>query len=224
MMRYGDGPPGGPLDTPSDLINACAQLYAWGMAPATSGNFSLRAGEDAAWMTASGRHKGQLTLNDMLRVTLTGEVVGTAGEVTTGRPSAETALHLALYQRDPSIGCVLHVHSFAASVMGTLVDVGRFLELTGWELQKALPGIATHRATVLVPVVDNTQDIDALAVEVDGLLDTYGVGADLAPINAYIIRGHGLYTWGKTLADAMRHVEAYDHLLRCELERARLTR
>jgi methylthioribulose-1-phosphate dehydratase len=34
----------------------------------------------------------------------------------------------------------------------------------------------------------------------------------------YLIRGHGLYTWGPRMADALRHVEAFEFLFECELK------
>jgi methylthioribulose-1-phosphate dehydratase len=44
----------------------------------------------------------------------------------------------------------------------------------------------------------------------------------LAPeMVGYLIAGHGLYTWGADVAEARRHVEAFDFLFTCELERLR---
>ena len=43
---------------------------------------------------------------------------------------------------------------------------------------------------------------------------------DRAP--GYLIRGHGLYTWGRDVAEALRHLEAFDFLFTCELEHRRL--
>jgi len=34
---------------------------------------------------------------------------------------------------------------------------------------------------------------------------------------AYLIEGHGLYTWGATVDDAVRHIEALEFMLECEL-------
>ena len=31
--------------------------------------------------------------------------------------------------------------------------------------------------------------------------------------HAFLLRGHGLYTWGETIADAERHVEIIEFLL-----------
>ena len=60
------------------------------------------------------------------------------------------------------------------------------------------------------------QDMAVLAAQVDALLDA-------GPMWGYLIDGHGLYAWGKDLAEARRHLEAFDFLLDCELELRRLT-
>ena len=36
--------------------------------------------------------------------------------------------------------------------------------------------------------------------------------------HAYLIRGHGVYTWGKDIAECYRHLEAIEHLLGYQLE------
>jgi methylthioribulose-1-phosphate dehydratase len=42
------------------------------------------------------------------------------------------------------------------------------------------------------------------------------------PLYGYLIEGHGLYTWGRDMAEAERHVEAFEFLLACELDLRRL--
>ena len=86
-----------------------------------------------------------------------------------------------------------------------------FVQLENYELLKAFPGITTHATTVAVPIFDNSQDIARLAVQVN----TYMEGNDNSI--GYIIHSHGFYTWGNTVADALRHVEALDYLFNSEL-------
>ena len=66
------------------------------------------------------------------------------------------------------------------------------------------------------PVFDNTQDIDALAEQTREWFRQHPEQP------GYLIRGHGLYTWGKTMADCLRHVEAFEFLFECELETMRV--
>lgn len=185
------------------------ELHARGWVPATSGNFSMRLSDEAVLVTASGRHKGHLNEEDFLAVDLQGNPVDG------GKPSAETLLHTQLYARFPTVGAALHCHTPAATVL-SLHSASSKLVFTGFELQKAFSGVHTHESTLTVPVFDNTQDIAALAREVEEYLDR------VPDCPAYVIRGHGVYCWADTLEACHRELEALDFLFQCELELQRL--
>ncbi len=194
------------------LAAAGAELYTRGWVPATSGNFSLRLDDDTALLTASGKHKGRLAPTDFIAVDLDGE------PLSEGKPSAETLLHTALYRRFADVGAVLHCHSANATLISRLqADDGKVV-LSDYELLKAFAGIDSHATSVDIPVFANTQDIAALAVEVDGYL------AQHPACPGYLIEGHGLYCWGVDLDDCMRNLEALEFMLHCELELRRLSR
>lgn len=192
---------------------ACAGqfLYERGWSPATSSNYSVRIDEQHIAITVSGKHKGQLSAGDVMAVDLAGRAVQSDC-----RSSAETRLHTVLYEMFPDVGAVLHTHSVKATVLSRLLPVGKPLQLEGYEIQKAFSGVDTHESVLTIPVFDNTQNIDALAVE------TKAWFADHPDQPGYLIRGHGLYTWGKTMADCLRHVEALEFLFECELEAMRV--
>jgi methylthioribulose-1-phosphate dehydratase len=181
-----------------------------GWCPATSGNFSVRLDETCCAITASGRDKGRLTLGDVLLVDLAGQVQGA------GQASAETLLHTALYRWSAGIGAVLHTHSPASTVLGLLRAGQADLFLEGYELLKAFAGVATHEVRLGFPIVENNQDIAALAAEVQARLD-----GSASLYFGYLIRGHGAYVWGRDLAEARRHLDALEFLLECELRRTR---
>ncbi len=187
------------------LVAAGRELHAQGWVPATSGNFSMRLSESSALVTASGRHKGKLSEHDFLAVDFEGEPLDG------GKPSAETLLHTRLYKRFPKVGAVLHCHSRASTVLSLLID-GQVVRLQGYELQKAFAGVLTHEGELLVPIFDNTQNIAALADDVDRYFDEHPA------CPAYVIRGHGVYCWGESLDACLREVEALDFLFQCELE------
>ncbi|MGF2736789.1 methylthioribulose 1-phosphate dehydratase [Marinobacter sp. DUT-1] len=186
-------------------------LYQRGWSPATSSNYSARIDDEHIAITVSGRHKGQLGAGDVMVVDLSGQPVQS-----NCRSSAETRLHTVLYELFPEVGAVLHTHSVKATVLSRLLEPGRALELEGYELQKAFAGVQTHESVLTVPVFDNTQDIDALA------RDTKAWFTEHPEQPGYLIRGHGLYTWGNTMADCLRHVEAFEFLFECELETMRV--
>ncbi|MNY05169.1 Methylthioribulose-1-phosphate dehydratase [compost metagenome] len=127
------------------------------------------------------------------------------------KPSAETLLHTQLYAWRADIGAVLHTHSVNATVLSRLTP-GDQLLLEDYELQKAFSGVTTHEGQVLVPIFDNDQDIARLACKVQQWLDTH------PDCVGYLIRGHGLYTWGPQMSDALRQIEAFEFLFECELK------
>ena len=188
------------------LIGNIRELAQAGWTPATSSNFSHRLDDRHAAITVSGRDKGRLVEDDIMVVDFDGQAVGRPL-----RPSAETLLHTQLYRRFPDIGCVLHTHSPVQTVASRLYAGAGHVRLAGYELLKAFHGNSTHEAAVDVPVFPNTQDMDVLAAQVDALLDRQAMWG-------YLIDGHGLYAWGRDMAEARRHLEAFEFLLGCELE------
>jgi methylthioribulose-1-phosphate dehydratase len=195
----------------NEIENAGRCLYERGWSPATSSNYSVRIDGHHIAITVSGKHKGKLGAGDIMVVDMTGQPVHSDC-----RSSAETQLHTVLYEVFPEVGAVLHTHSVKATVLSRLLPVGEPLKLEGYELQKAFSGVHTHDTLLTVPVFDNTQDISALASE------TKAWFAKNSEQPGYLIRGHGLYTWGKTMADCLRHVEAFEFLFECELETMRV--
>jgi len=192
------------------LIANIRELAQAGWTPATSSNFSHRLDERHAAITVSGRDKGRLVEDDIMVVDFDGQAVGRPL-----RPSAETLLHTQLYRRFPEIGCVLHTHSPVQAVASRLYAGAGHVRLEGYELLKAFHGNSTHETAVDVPVFANTQDMTVLAAQVDALLDRQCLWG-------YLIDGHGLYAWGRDMAEARRHLEAFEFLLGCELELRKL--
>lgn len=204
-------PPPASFESAVQAIIATGQrLEARGLAAATSGNFSVRLPAERIAITVSGRHKGRLRPEDIMRVDLNGPPLEPQ------KPSAETPLHLLLYRLYPRVNAVLHVHTVAGVVLSQHRRTARAIRLQGYEMLKAFPGIQTHEAAIEIPVVENSQDIPALAREVEARLQAN------ASVPAYLIRGHGSYAWGDDLDEAERVVEALEHLLQCELEALRL--
>lgn len=189
-----------------ELIVNVRELSARGWTPATSSNFSLRLDDRHAAITISGRDKGKLREADVMVVDFDGKAVGSEH-----RPSAETLLHTQLYKRFPEVGCVLHTHSQAQTVASRLYAGAGRVHLEGYELLKAFAGNSSHEDELDLPVLPNTQDMPTLAAQVDALLDR-------GHMWGYLIDGHGLYAWGSDMAEARRHLEAFDFLLGCELE------
>ena len=189
-----------------EIIEAGRFLYARGWSPATSSNYSTRLSASQALLTVSGKHKGQLGPDDVLATDLAGNSLEPGK-----KPSAETLLHTQLYSWRAGIGAVLHTHSVNATVLSRLTP-GDSIEFEDYELQKAFSGVSTHESRVLVPIFDNDQDIARLAAKVQPWLEAH------PDCVGYLIRGHGLYTWGARMSDALRQIEAFEFLFECELK------
>ena len=114
-----------------ELIDAGNILTQWGMVPATSGNFSARVNDKEIAITVSGKHKGQLTADDIMRIDFQGQSLD--GK----KSSAETGLHTQIYRRYGDINAVLHVHSIASILLSRCVD--DTVVIQNHELLKAFP-------------------------------------------------------------------------------------
>jgi methylthioribulose-1-phosphate dehydratase len=194
------------------IADAARELAASGWTPATSSNFSVRIDRDHAAITISGRDKGRLGRDDIMLIDMQGKAVGTSA-----RPSAETELHTQIYNRFPDMNVVLHTHSRTQSVASRLFARDGVIKLEGWELQKAIAGQTTHDSELAIPVFPNTQHMPELVAQVDAWLDSG------RPLHAYLINGHGIYTWGRDMAETRRHLEALEFLLGCELDLRKLS-
>jgi methylthioribulose-1-phosphate dehydratase len=177
--------------------------------PATSGNFSARLSDGTIAITVSGKHKGHLKPCDIMLIDSQGKSLD--GKV----PSAETFLHIQLYLRFSDVNAVLHPHSLNS----TLISLQRKKKviLKNYELLKAFSGVTTHESRIVVPIFANDQDIPRLAE----LVETYMNESD--ENYAYLIAGHGLYTWGNSVEETLRYLDALDFLFACELALQRST-
>ena len=193
-----------------EIITATRELSALGWTPATSSNFSMRLDDSHVAVTVSGRDKGRLKADDIMVVDYAGKAVH-EDQV----PSAETVLHTQLYARLPDVGCVLHTHSLVQTLASRLYAGAGHVRFEDYELIKAFRGQETHDTEMDVPVLANNQCMSTLAAQVDVLLDR-------GTLWGYLIEGHGLYAWGHDMAEARRHLEAFEFLLNCELEMRKL--
>lgn len=183
------------------------------MVPSNGWQFLHRLGRDKALITRSGCHKGALTEQDFLTVSIPeGRPVTTL--TATAKPSAETQLHTAIYAQDCAAQVVLHTHSVNSTVLSRLIQEP-WLTLTGFEMQKALTGNTTHEDSIQLAIVDNDQDMTRLASTVQTRWAEH-------PLRwGFLVRGHGLYSWGNCAAQARQHLEALEFLFSCALEMRR---
>ena len=193
-----------PADYPSlanALCETCNRFGDRGWCRATSGNFSVRVDQGHSLITQSGKQKARLTAADLMVCRFDGTPIDE-----TCRPSAETPLHHCLYELDGDIDAVLHTHSVAGTLLSK--HAGDALSVSGFEMQKALSGITTHEAALSIAVFENDQDMSALADKVRSAWSSFTVPG-------FLIAGHGLYAWGRSLEEAERHIEGFEFLFEC---------
>lgn len=169
----------------------------------TSGNFSVVANREPLRLaiTRSGAPKGELSADDILEIDGKGAVVGGGGS-----PSAEARLHLEIV-RHRGAGAVLHTHSVWSTILSDRWASEKGLAIDGYEMLKGLEGVTSHEHREWIPILENDQDMARLA---DAVRDTL---SKQPACHAFLLRRHGLYTWGDTLPQAVRHLEIVEFLL-----------
>jgi len=190
-------------DLAASLVEIGRAFYGRGWALGTSGNFSAMIDRDPLRLaiTRSGVDKAKLAVEHILHVDERGKVI--EGE---GRPSAETMLHIAVMKLTGA-GAVLHTHSVWSSILSDAYLREGGVSIEGYEMLKGLEGVSTHEHKEWLPIFENSQDMRLLARLVEAML------RERPAAHGFLLRRHGLYTWGGDLDEAKRHVEILEFLL-----------
>lgn len=195
-----------------DQLRACGrEFHARGWSLGTSSNYSVVTSRDplALVITTSGKDKSTLTRDDFVAVDAQGRPSDGSGR----KSSAETLLHCLVAELVPSVGAILHTHSVWSTLLSR-EDLPRgSLRIEGFEMLKGLEGIGTHDTAEEVPIFANAQDMPALSERVRARFRA----ADWSnparpPFHGFLLSGHGLYTWGRDVAEARRHIEIHEFL------------
>ena len=185
-----------------ELLHSIHFFAAKGWCPATSTNHSIRLAQpDRFLISRSGVDKSLFRDTDFVVINGEGQLIDKDPTV---KPSAETELHTMLYARFPEIGCVLHTHSLLGTFLSRKVAQQGYLRLEGWEILKGLSGNLTHEMHVDIPVVSNSQQMDSIISGLENHWTNRPFG--------FLIAGHGLYSWGRNVPEAKRHVETLEFL------------
>jgi methylthioribulose-1-phosphate dehydratase len=191
----------------SELATRLAEVgrsfYGRGWVLGTSGNFSAVVSRNPLRLaiTRTGVDKGVLTADHVIQIDSHGETVEGSD-----RPSAEALLHLAVV-RARGANAVLHTHSVWSTIISEAYAHEGGVSIEGYEMLKGLDGVRTHDHREWLPIIENSQEEAALARVVEETLHRY------PDSHGFLLRRHGLYTWGQTLDEAKRHVEILEFLL-----------
>ena len=188
----------------SGLVAAAGGFHSRGWVLGTSGNFSAVVDREPLRlaMTPSGVDKGALLPEQILMIDEQLQVVSKHN----ARPSDESPLHIRIV-KERGAGAVLHTHSIWSTMLSDLRAADGGLAIEGYEMLKGLEHVKTHEHREWLPILENSQDMMALAERVGDVLRRH------EKAHGFLLQRHGLYTWGDDLAQATRHVEVLEFLL-----------
>lgn len=190
-------------ETAKSLARCGREFYRRGWVLGTSGNFSaiLENKSLRVCITASGNDKGALGETHFLEIDESENVLNGIG-----KPSAETQIHLAIYKLFPDMRSILHTHSVWGTILSDKYSEKNAIEIEGYEMLKGLAGVKTHEHKEILPIVENSQNYDELGRTIEGIL------IENPNAHGIYLRRHGLYTWGKSVVEAKRHIEIFEFL------------
>ena len=191
------------LEAAAALSDLGRRSHARGWTQGTSGNFSAVVSDEPLRLaiTRTGADKGALGAEHILEIDCSGNVLQGSG-----RPSAEAAIHLAIV-RSRGAKAVAHTHSLWSTLLSDIHAASGGLAIEGYEMLKGLRDVPTHEHREWLPIIENTQDWVGEAGRLQKMLQAHPAA------HGFLIRRHGLYTWGRELAEAARHLEVLEFLL-----------
>lgn len=160
-----------------DLLNSTLALQALGLNQGTSGNASVRHGDNFL-ITPSGMPIGDMSTSSMVEMNMLGEAI------CTGKPSSEWRFHRDIYQAKPEVGAVIHTHSMFATTLACLRK-----DIPPFHYMIAVVGGDTIRCSDYA--LFGTQRLSDNAIEA------------LKDRRACLLANHGMIAVGKSLQQAL---------------------
>lgn len=176
-----------------EIIRVMKALYDRGLVSALGGNVSARIpGSDTVWITPSGVFKGDLKLDDLVKINLDGEII--EGFM---KPSVEWPMHTAIYRARPDINAVIHAHN----------PITTGLALAGIEIKPiTVEAVVTLRSVPIVPFAyPGTDELAKLVAE------------RVKGVRALILQNHGVIALGYNLVEAEAIVETLEEVALTQL-------
>jgi methylthioribulose-1-phosphate dehydratase len=196
----------------SSLVSLANSLHSRGWMLGTSGNLSAVVEREPLRLaiTPSGADKCELNSQQILLIDENCRPVDAQG-----KPSDESPLHVVIVKARGA-GAVIHTHSVWSTVLSDIHAHEHGLAIEGYEMLKGLTGVTTHEHREWIPILDNSQAMAALAHTINEVLATNSAA------HAFLLRGHGLYTWGRDIKEAKRHAEILEFLFEATVRRRSL--
>jgi len=188
----------------SQLASIAKSFHGRGWLLGTSGNLSAVVQREPLRlaMSPSGVDKGELVPQQVLTIDDDARLVSDHA----GKPSDESLLHIRIV-KERNAGAVLHTHSVWNTMLSDLYASEGGVKISGYEMLKGLQGVRTHEHSEWLPIIDNSQDMPELAGTIATTLKQH------PSAHGFLLKRHGLYSWGDNLAQAKRHIEILEFLL-----------
>jgi len=187
----------------SALTAAAAEFHSRGWMLGTSGNLSAVISPNPLRLaiTASGVDKGALKPEQIISIDEQARAIGFSMR----KPSDESPLHVRIV-KERQAGAVFHTHSVWSTMLSDLHSSDGGVPIDGFEMLKGLEGVKTHDHREWIPILENSQNMTVLAGQIAEKL------RENPTTHGFLLRRHGLYTWGKDAKQAKRHVEILEFL------------
>ncbi|OGB62156.1 MAG: hypothetical protein A2Y94_08520 [Caldithrix sp. RBG_13_44_9] len=170
-----------------ELLRIGTLLYQRQYIVASEGNLSCRIDSKNILITRSGVCKGELTPDDLIKISL--EKRASTGKQ---RPSTEMRMHLEVYRQRPEVNAVIHAHPpYAIS-----------LSLAGISLEKPY----TPESVLLLGAVPTAAYGRPSTSQVAESIQEYLKRTDII-----LLERHGSLTVGKTLPEAFNKLEVLEN-------------
>lgn len=181
----------------AQVAEIARHLHTAGWVANHDGNVTARDGSRFV-ATPTATSKRLVEHRDVIEVDAKGQVIGS------GRVFGEIGLHLAVYERRPDVGAVVHAHPPYA----TAISASRGNPIERPFIAEALVSIGPR-----IPKLPYAQPGDAAR-------------AALAPwcelVDAVLLGNHGVMTWGQDLEVALLRLELVEHLAKIAIAAAPL--
>jgi Ribulose-5-phosphate 4-epimerase and related epimerases and aldolases len=164
-----------------ELADLCKRLYDRNLTVSAGGNMSLRLNKTEFLITPSGRNKGSLLPEDLIKMDLKGNILSE------GKPSIEREFHIAIYKDNPETNAVVHCHPLYCTALAVREENVR-------------SGLTPEGVILLgeVPMVDYfTPGSKELAKAVKAHSGS----------KAMLMKRHGAITQGRTSEEAFNRME-----------------
>jgi methylthioribulose-1-phosphate dehydratase len=194
----------------NELLQAVQYFHQKGWSPATTTTHSYRnTGNQEGTFTITAAHidRGALNENHLINIDSKGRPTC---EVESLQVPADARLHTMMYENE-NINAILHTHSVNGTVLSLMNKEKGEIEFSSYEALQALSGIAKNQEKLSIPVFAHHKDSHAMC---DNIRKNMGCNHKTL---AFLVVGHGLYSWGESIEIARKQIELFEFIFACEV-------